>query len=145
MTERNPQGPDQRAHERIRVNHEFKNIDAFLSEYVADISRGGVFIRSRAPLEIGTRVELRFTIILEDVETIEGEGEVVRCVSEGPNPGMGVVFTELTAPSKLVIERLLAARDALERSVIVVEDDSAMTSETPVHRLEPLDEDAGQD
>ena len=43
------------------------------------------------------------------METIEGEGEVVR-VNEGEQPGpkgMGVVFTSLTDYSRSLIERLM--------------------------------------
>ena len=42
---------------------------------------------------------------MEEIETIEGEGEVVR-ISQDP-PGMGVVFTELNTYSQKLIERLL--------------------------------------
>lgn len=98
---------NQRAHGRVMVNHEFGSIDAFLTEYVSNISHGGVFIRSKSPLPVGTRVQLRFTIIVEDVETIEGEGEVVR-LEQGPNPGMGVAFTRLTERSQTLINSLLA-------------------------------------
>lgn len=94
-----------RDQERVTINKEFESFDAFIHEYVTNISRSGVFIRSKAPLEIGTLVNLRFTVIMEDIETIEGTGEVVR-VEDDP-PGMGVVFTELTTYSQGLIERLL--------------------------------------
>jgi hypothetical protein len=42
---------------------------------------------------------------MEDIETIEGLGEVVR-VHDDP-PGMGVVFTELSTYSKGLIDKLL--------------------------------------
>ena len=48
---------------------------------------------------------MTFTVIVEEVETIEGDGEVVR-VQEDP-PGMGVVFTELTEYSETLLTRLL--------------------------------------
>ncbi len=94
-----------RDQERVTINKEFESFDAFIHEYVTNISRSGVFIRSKVPLEIGTLVNLRFTVIMEDIETIEGTGEVVR-VEDDP-PGMGVVFTELTTYSQGLIERLL--------------------------------------
>ena len=37
---------------------------------------------------------------MDDMETIEGVGEVVRVEKEGPNTGMGVVFRELSGYSK---------------------------------------------
>ncbi len=93
-----------RQNERVTINKEFESFDSFIQEYVTNISRSGVFIKSRQPLPVGTRVNLRFTVIMEDIETIEGTGEVVRV--EIDPPGMGVVFTSLTSYSKRVIERL---------------------------------------
>lgn len=90
---------------RISINHEFASVEQFITEYVTNISRSGVFIRSKDPLPPGTRVNLRFTIILQEIETIEGIGEVVR-VSHNPK-GMGVAFVELSSYSKKLIERLL--------------------------------------
>jgi hypothetical protein len=91
---------------RVTINKEFESFDAFIQEYVTNISRSGVFIRSKTPLPIGTKVNLRFTVIMDDIETIEGTGEVVR-VEEA---GMGVVFRDLTGYSKSLIERLLVLR-----------------------------------
>ena len=102
---------DKRGDERVTINKEFESFDAFIQEYVTNISRSGVFIKSQQPLPIGTRVNLRFTVIMSDIETIEGVGEVVR-VEKDP-PGMGVVFRELSTYSKDLIEKLLVQR-ALE-------------------------------
>ena len=99
---------DQRTNVRVTINKEFESFDAFIQEYVTNISRSGVFVKSKQPLPVGTRVNLKFTVIMEDVETIEGVGEVVR-VDTDP-AGMGVVFTELSAYSKNLLERLLTAR-----------------------------------
>ena len=99
---------DKRFDERVTINKEFESFDAFIQEYVTNISRTGVFIKSQTPLPIGTRVNLRFTVIMDDIETVEGVGEVVR-VEKDP-PGMGVVFRELSAYSKGLIEKLLVQR-----------------------------------
>ena len=63
-------------------------------------------VKSKAPLPVGTLVNLRFTVIMDDIETIEGTGEVVR-TEEG---GMGIVFREISAYSKAIIDRLLLGR-----------------------------------
>ena len=99
---------DKRGDERVTINKEFESFDAFIQEYVTNISRTGVFIKTQAPLAIGTRVNLRFTVIMDDIETVEGVGEVVR-VEKDP-PGMGVVFRELNAYSKGLIEKLLVQK-----------------------------------
>jgi hypothetical protein len=57
-------------------------------------------------------VNLRFTVIMDDIETIEGIGEVVRVESD-PS-GMGVVFRELSTYSKGLIDKLLTSH--VERS-----------------------------
>ena len=97
---------DQRRDEdRVTINKEFESFDAFIAEYVTNISRSGVFVRSKNPLPVGTTVNLNFTVIMDDIENIEGQGEVVRVESDPP--GMGVVFTKLTGYSQKLIERLL--------------------------------------
>lgn len=98
---------NQRGEERFTINKEFESFDAFIHEYVTNISRTGVFVKSKKPLPIGTRVNLKFTVIMDDIETIEGVGKVVR-VQEDP-AGMGVVFTELSQYSQHLLDRLLTA------------------------------------
>lgn len=97
---------------RIVVNREFASIDEFVHEYVTNLSRSGAFIRSRAPLPVGTRVKLEFSVIADELELVKGLGEVVRVVEPGGKaaPGMGVVFTRLTSVSKRFVESLLSRR-----------------------------------
>ncbi len=92
---------------RTTINKEFESFDAFVHEYVTNVSRSGAFVRSQTPLPIGTEVNLRFTVIMDDVECIEGTGKVVRV--ETDPPGMGVVFTELNEYSQRLIARLLTS------------------------------------
>ncbi len=99
---------NKRTDQRVTINKEFESFDAFIQEYVTNISRTGVFIKSTTPLAIGTRVNLRFTVIMDDIETIEGIGEVVRVESD-PS-GMGVVFRELSTYSKGLIDKLLTQK-----------------------------------
>src|SRR3984885_6343378 len=95
---------DKRANDRLTINKEFESFDAFIQEYVTNISRTGVFIKSATPLTVGTSVNLRFTVIMEDIETIEGIGEVVR-VEKDP-PGMGAVFRGLAGSSTGPIDHI---------------------------------------
>lgn len=105
-----PKTVERRISARKTINHEFATVDQFINEYVTNISRSGVFIRSAEPLPVGTRVNLRFTVIQDELETIEGVGEVVRVVDRGRQKGMGVVFVELTQVSKELLERILVRR-----------------------------------
>ncbi len=95
-----------RSEERVTINKEFDSFDQFIQEYVTNISRTGAFIKTKTPLPIGTEVNLRFTVIMDDIETIEGVGEVVRVQTDPP--GMGVVFRELSDYSQNLINNLLA-------------------------------------
>lgn len=104
---------DQRGQRRLTINKEFDSLDAFITEYVANVSRSGVFIASHDPLPIGTVVDLKFTVLIDGVHTIEGIGEVVR-VDADP-PGMGLVFTELSSASEAIIARLLTAPGKKQR------------------------------
>ncbi len=94
--------------DRVTINHEFGSVEEFIQEYVSNISRSGAFIKTRFPLDAGTKVNLRFSIIMDDIETVEGIGEVVR-VQTSP-PGMGVVFVTLTSHSQDLIEKLMTRR-----------------------------------
>ena len=93
----------QRAEDRVTINKEFDSFDAFVQEYVTNVSRTGVFVRSKSPLPVGSEVNLHFTVVTDEVQTIEGTGRVVR---QEPG-GMGVIFTEVNQYSQQLIERLL--------------------------------------
>ncbi|NMB73963.1 MAG: TIGR02266 family protein [Myxococcales bacterium] len=82
-----------RAEAEIRV--EYRTVGSFLSDYVTNISRGGVFVRTDTPLRIGTRVRLVFSLPgMPFPFDLNGE---VRWVQERPNRehperGMGIAF-----------------------------------------------------
>lgn len=99
---------NQRKTIRTEINHEFGSVNEFMREYAMNISDTGVFIRTAEVLPVGTKVRLKFSVIVDDFETIEGIGEVVRSVEvdDSETPGMGVVFTELTPESQGVLARL---------------------------------------
>ncbi len=93
---------------RLTINKEFDSFDQFIEEYVTNISQSGVFIKTKTPLPVGSEVELRFTVIMDDIATVEGIGEVVRV--EADPPGMGVIFKELSEDSQALLDKLLARR-----------------------------------
>jgi uncharacterized protein (TIGR02266 family) len=103
---------ERRIETRKTVNLDFASVEEFINEYVSNISRSGVFIKSDEPLPVGTRVTLKFTVIMDELETIEGVGEVVRTIEKAPGiqAGMGVVFISLTGYSRQLIERVLVRR-----------------------------------
>jgi Tfp pilus assembly protein PilZ len=90
---------------RLTINKEFDSFDQFVREYVTNISKSGVFIKTAEPLAVGSIVNLKFTVVMDSIETIEGEGEVVR-VEQNP-AGMAVVFRKLEQYSQGLVEKLL--------------------------------------
>jgi hypothetical protein len=96
---------DKRHGTRVTINKDFESFDELIREYVTNISATGAFVKRADPLPIGTEVNLKFTVIMDDIETIEGVGKVVR-VQDDP-PGMGVVFTKISHYSQHLLERLL--------------------------------------
>ena len=120
--------------ERVTVNHEFASIEEFIHEYVTNISRSGVFIKSKNPLPVGTKVNLKFTIILDDPETVEGIGEVVR-LNQRPK-GMGVVFIQLPSVSQNMIARMLTRRGTQHLfSKTIIATDSTVNISNPAQEL----------
>jgi uncharacterized protein (TIGR02266 family) len=93
-----------------RVQFKFDRFEGFISEYSANISPGGLFLRTRAPQPSGTVLD--FELRLGDgFELIRGRGEVVwtRMEDEGTArpAGMGLRFLELSEGSKELIYRIV--------------------------------------
>ena len=66
---------------------------------LANVSEGGLFLRSLAPLSKGTRTRVRF-VVAPSAPEIEAEAVVVwrrEHTSDGP-PGMGLMFTQVPQP-----------------------------------------------
>lgn len=93
-----------------RVQFKFDRFSGFLSEYSANVSPGGIFLRTRAPQPPGTVLDFEFRLG-DGFELIKGRGEVVwvRPGDEGPTrpAGMGIRFLELSPGSKELIYRIV--------------------------------------
>lgn len=78
--------------------------DTFLYASIRNISEMGIFVLTREPLEIGTRLQLRFAPPGARAPfTLNGVVQwinPVRPLSENRNPGMGVLFVDLTADER---------------------------------------------
>jgi len=75
----------------IRLAVNYRRTNSFLADYTRNISRGGTFIDTDRPLEVGTL--FRFTLSVPSPPTsFELVGEVVWARSDGPEPGMGIRF-----------------------------------------------------
>jgi len=95
---------------QTRVQFKFDRFSGFISEYSANISPGGMFLRTRTPRPPGTVLDLEFRLG-DGFELIKGRGEViwVRDEDEGASrpAGMGIRFLDLSQGSKELIYRIV--------------------------------------
>ena len=93
-----------------RVQFKFDRFSGFISEYSSNISPGGMFIKTRSPLQPGQTLDFAFRLG-DGFELIKGRGEVVwtRDQDEGPTrpAGMGLRFLELAEGSRELIYRIV--------------------------------------
>lgn len=109
-----PDGANKRVHPRsplsLLVQYRFDSFEDFMAEYSADISLGGMFIRTDEPRPSGSMIYLQFSL-KDGSSLIEGLGRVVHVT--GPDDegatGMGVEFVNFDDESSEFIEQLVNA------------------------------------
>lgn len=78
--------------------------DTFLYANITNISELGIFVRTHEPLEVGTRLTLKFAppgsseplVLAGQVQWVN----LVRMLADNPNPGMGIRFVDLTREAR---------------------------------------------
>lgn len=105
-----PPPSERRSSERIDVTWsvDCETEDTFLYANITNISEMGIFVRTEDPLEVGTRLTLKFAPP-GSAEAFVAMGQVqwvnpVRMLADNPNPGMGIRFVNLTVDER---ERLV--------------------------------------
>jgi uncharacterized protein (TIGR02266 family) len=110
-----PHFTERRDGERLNIQLDvaFHGDSQFFAGITGDIGRGGLFVCTYRTLEIGTLVDLSFS--LPDGAKIETKGRVrwLRPASAGAAPGIGVSFEELSADARAHIETFCAQREPL--------------------------------
>jgi hypothetical protein len=119
--------PDRRRAARIPINAEFASMPT--ATFISDLSEFGVFVHTHAPSPRGTRLRLRFTVLLDDPVIIEGEGRVVRQQYE-PVSGMGIEFTELAPEMILRIDDVVSRQRPLELGPPLSREDTDTDTDT---------------
>jgi uncharacterized protein (TIGR02266 family) len=107
----------------LKIKFKSETLEQFIERYAVDVSQGGIFIRTKEPLAVGTQMKFEFQ--LRDASPlIAGEGTVVWTRENDPSrpaiaPGMGVRFDRLADGSQGILERILAekAKQAPQRPV----------------------------
>jgi type IV pilus assembly protein PilZ len=89
---------EKRAHPRapIELKVEYRRLNTFFADYTKNISRGGTFIKTPKPLDVGTDFLFKLYIpTLDNPLELEGTVQwIIKPGEEGPGeqPGMGIQF-----------------------------------------------------
>ncbi len=89
---------DKREHPRapIELKVEYRRLNTFFADYTKNISRGGTFIKTPKPLDVGTDFVFKLFIptLSEPIELVGIVQWIIRPGEEGPDehPGMGIQF-----------------------------------------------------
>jgi uncharacterized protein (TIGR02266 family) len=110
---------DRRAPASLKVKYKSASVDEFIEQFGADVSRGGIFIKTKKPLETGALLKFEFQL-QGGAAVIHGVGRVAwRRAEEHARPdlpaGMGIKFIKLDEQSRAVIERIEARHGAGSR------------------------------
>ncbi|MBI5490943.1 MAG: TIGR02266 family protein [Deltaproteobacteria bacterium] len=114
-------GDNRRSHPRkpIELKVEYKRLNTFFADYTRNISKGGTFIKTRNPLDIGTAFIFHLHVPTLQ-QPLELSGRVKWIIADGEEkageePGMGIEFVydddEARAHVSQMVEDLL--REAL--------------------------------
>ena len=114
-------GAERREHERFETSIavDYASGDTFLFAYLQNISEMGIFIRTDHPLNVGTRMRLRFQTD-DDDDPLVLQGEVTwinpfKTDGDNLNPGMGVRFVDLTPATREQVVALVRTVAYLRR------------------------------
>jgi uncharacterized protein (TIGR02266 family) len=115
-----PTDKDTRGPVNLRIKFRSESLQQFIERYGVDVSRGGIFIRTREPLPVGTRLKLDFQLV-DTVPLFQGDGTVVwirehDASRAGVTPGMGVRFDRLTTESQKTLDTILEEKIRLQQS-----------------------------
>ena len=94
----------------ITLRVEYKRINTFFADYTKNISKGGTFIRTARPLDVGT--EFMFVLSLPETVQLELNGVVKWVVSEAEATaekpeGMGIQFVFADDRQRQAVEQVV--------------------------------------
>lgn len=100
---RNPRAP-------LRLRIDYERMNAFFADYTKNISKGGTFIKTARPLQVGSRCQFSLSLpALPDPLLLEGEVAWVlapeNAQHRGAEPGMGVRFVFADEVARREFER----------------------------------------
>lgn len=107
--------------ELLRIEDEievhFKSFDQFFQEYTRNLSKGGIFIKTKKPFPVQTVLEIKL-FLPDEKKPVSVVGEVVHIITEetakkrGWDAGIGVHFVDYDEEAKERIERYVQKKFA---------------------------------
>ncbi|MGC8927976.1 MAG: TIGR02266 family protein [Myxococcota bacterium] len=103
---------EKRREDRVEVELKvgYRTIGSFITDYIINISKGGIFINTTKPLPVGTKIRILFSI--PDIPFPFDLMGIVRWVnpvghSSHSLPGMGIEFLEMEENVRKRIEKFI--------------------------------------
>ncbi len=105
---------DKRAPLSLKVRFKSATINEFVEQYSEDISRGGIFIKSKKPMKVGTLLKFEFQL-KDESRLIHGVGRVVwkreaADATKASPPGMGIKFIKMDSESRALVQDIVESR-----------------------------------
>ena len=105
-------GDELRVAERsaIELKVEYQRMNTFFYDYTQNISRGGTFVRTTRPLEVGTRFVFKLQVpALEAPLQLTGEVRWIRGEEDAAtgDPGMGIQFIFVDDAERALVDEVV--------------------------------------
>lgn len=99
----------------VEIQIRYKTADGFFQDYIRNLSLGGIFIETKTPLPMNTKLKVEFRLP-EMRAPITAFGLVVHTLRVGHTKkscvsGMGIRFAELEPSSRQMLESYLQTHD----------------------------------
>jgi len=100
----------------VRIRLRYTDVDTFVDKFAPNVTRGGVFLASRAIQPVGSVIPFEVQLVSGEV-VLSGRGKVswvkeFNPAEPGRPYGMGVQFLSIDPASRPVLARILRAKEA---------------------------------
>ncbi|MBK8171553.1 MAG: TIGR02266 family protein [Sandaracinaceae bacterium] len=127
---------EKRAPVSLKVRFKSATVDEFIEQYSVDISTGGLFIKTKSPMPIGTLLKFEFQL-KDESRLIHGVGRVVwkrdETQAKGSDipAGMGIKFIKMDPESRALVDKIISQRGDVQSSFDMVAPEISTLSSMP--------------
>jgi len=126
---------DKRTPIALKVRFKSATVSEFIDHYSSDISKGGIFIKSKSPMPVGTLLKFEFQL-RDNSPLIQGVGRVVWKREDNNTrpdlpPGMGIKFIKMDERSRQIVNRIVSGREQPDDDAVPQQEMSTDKISTP--------------